>query len=133
MFYYIQKNGYAIHDCNLSEEAENSIYYLSTKEMEEIVNTIIMENKAANKTKEEEKKSIIMEGDKINALGFEFTVKNILFQDYYGKKENVPENSDCFGFDVEFTDTKGIYHHWKQNQDGGNVKRWDGTKFSIFG
>ena len=62
-------------------------------------------------------------GDRITAYGYTFTVGKILYQDYYGPREAVHPMSDCWGYDVEFTDTEGRYHHWKQNQDHGWVIR----------
>ena len=26
-----------------------------------------------------------------------------------------------YGWDIEFVDTKGMYHHWKQYDDGGEL------------
>lgn len=57
-------------------------------------------------------------GEKISALGYTFTVGEILFQDYYGPRVDAGA-SDCWGYDVEFKDINGRYHHWKQNQDHG--------------
>lgn len=51
-------------------------------------------------------------GDIITALGLSFPVWRILYQDC------------CLGhYDVEFIDTCGGYHHWKQVYDGGSVTR----------
>lgn len=71
----------------------------------------------------------IMTGDYISANGRTFMVNGILFQDYYGDRDQAG-TSDCWGYDIEFTDLDGNYHHWKQNQDGGVVtfvgsrKKW---------
>lgn len=62
-------------------------------------------------------------GDRISAYGLTFTVNKILYQDYYGPREAVHPCSDCWGYDIEFTDNLGNYHHWKQNQDGGFLTR----------
>jgi len=62
-------------------------------------------------------------GDRITALGYTFTVGEILYQDYYGPREAVPPCSDCWGYDIEFLDPLGNYHHWKQNQDKGFLTR----------
>ena len=50
-------------------------------------------------------------GDNIAALGYCFKVAKILYQEYYNRD----------GFDCEFIDDKGNYHHWKQWEDGGKV------------
>lgn len=63
----------------------------------------------------------IRSGDVITSLRHSYTVNKILYQDWYGPREAVPPCSDCWGYDVEFIDTDGHYHHWKQNQDGGHV------------
>jgi len=65
-------------------------------------------------------------GDKVTAYGQSFTVDRILYQDYYGSRSDVSPASDCWGYDVEFIDTHGQYHHWKQNQDQGQAARWNG-------
>ena len=52
-------------------------------------------------------------GDSITAQGYTFKVSKILYQDFW----------DRFGYDVEFLDDKGRYHHWKQSEDGGTVIR----------
>lgn len=67
--------------------------------------------------------NLIKPGDRISAYGYTFTVGKILYQDYFGPKEAVPETSDCWGYDIEFKDDQGRYHHWKQNQDGGELIR----------
>lgn len=68
----------------------------------------------------------ILHGDKITALGLSFVVDLVLYQDYYGSRSDVSPRSDCWGYDAEFIDTKGNYHHWKQNQDQGQAARWNG-------
>ena len=67
-------------------------------------------------------KAIIPGTDFINAIGYTFPVSKILYQDYYGDRSRAG-SSDCWGYDVEFLDTDGRYHHWKQNQDGGGILR----------
>ena len=49
-------------------------------------------------------------GDTICALGYSFTVGQIIYQ-------------DCFdgNYDVEFLDNHGGYHHWKSEFDGGHI------------
>ena len=64
----------------------------------------------------------IRPGDRIRALGYTFTVAKILTQDYYGDRENAG-SSDCWGYDIEFKDPDGRYHHWKQNEDNGVLIR----------
>lgn len=61
-------------------------------------------------------------GDAICALGHTFTIGKILYQDYNGDRDQAG-GGDCWGYDIEFLDTDGIYHHWKQNQDHGEVIR----------
>ena len=68
----------------------------------------------------------ITHGDRITACGCSFTVDTILYQDYYGDRTGRLPGSDCWGFDIEFKDPRGNYHHWKQNQDLGTVSRWNG-------
>lgn len=57
-------------------------------------------------------KTPIYPGDSISALGYTFDVWTILYQD-----------SLAGLYDVEFLDSTGRYHHWKENQDGGHVIR----------
>ena len=54
---------------------------------------------------------LISKGDSITALGLTFVVDKILYQSYYSLN----------GWDVEFLDPQGGYHHWKQEEDGGRV------------
>ena len=65
---------------------------------------------------------IIRPGDMIRAMDHMFTVGKILYQDYNGDRDQAC-GGDCWGYDVEFLDTSGGYHHWKQNQDHGEVIR----------
>lgn len=65
----------------------------------------------------------IIPGDIIYALGHSYPVVDILYQDYYGDRSNCSPSSDCWGNDIEFIDADGLYHHWKQNQDGGGILR----------
>ena len=62
-------------------------------------------------------------GDRITAFGLTFTVGEILYQDYFGERDERNPRSDWWGYDVEFKDPAGNYHHWKQNQDGGYLTR----------
>lgn len=62
-------------------------------------------------------------GDSIKALGFTFKVAKILYQDHW----------DRFGYDVEFLDDKGRYHHWKQWDDGGEVIRAEKKYVNYYG
>ena len=64
----------------------------------------------------------IKPGDMIRALGHTITIGRILYQDYNGDLDQAG-GGDCWGYDVEFLDTSGGYHHWKQNQDRGEVIR----------
>ena len=69
---------------------------------------------------------LIRSGDTIRSRFLAYTVEKILFQDWYGPREDVPPCSDMWGYDIEFIDTDGYYHHWKQNMDGGDVIRKGG-------
>lgn len=71
----------------------------------------------------------IEHGDRISALGQSFVVDEILYQDYFGSRADAAPGSDWFGYDIEFTDPQGRYHHWKQNQDLGQAARWDGRSW----
>ena len=53
----------------------------------------------------------IAKGDRVRALGMEFEVDRVLHSEYW----------DRYGWDVEFIDTHGRYHHWKQEEDGGEL------------
>lgn len=66
-----------------------------------------------------ENNHVVLHGDKVTAMGFTFAVDNVLFQEFYYDD----------GFDCEFKDNKGNYHHWKQWEDKGNLLRWDGRKW----
>lgn len=50
-------------------------------------------------------------GSVVSALGIKVTIEKILYSEYW----------DRYGYDIEFTDTKGKYHHWKQDLDGGEL------------
>ena len=65
----------------------------------------------------------ISAGDVIRSGYLSYTVDKILYQDWFGPREAVPPCSDWWGYDVEFIDDNGYYHHWKQNIDGGDVIR----------
>lgn len=123
MYYFLTQNNVVIDECNLSDENTGNFYYLSIEEMEDITADIIEENREKERAAKEERKTVILKGDKITAYNLTFTVDRILYQEYW-KKE---------GFDCEFIDTKGNYHHWKQWQDGGNVSRWNGRVFETIG
>lgn len=70
----------------------------------------------------------ILPGDRITAqprFAFRpvsFIVDRVLSQDWYGDRVKAGA-SDCWGFDVEFIDKEGAYHHWVQNQDHGIAER----------
>ena len=57
-------------------------------------------------------------GDKIRAKGCTFEVAEILSQDIWIGWEN-----DEVVYYLEFLDTKGKYHYWKSDSDGGYVIR----------
>ena len=126
MFYYITKNGVLLDPCNMQSESNGSIYWCTDSELKIIVNDIINELKEKARQQEKENSEKILPGDKISALGEKAIVDKIIYQDFFGYKRAAAPGSDCFGFDIEFIDTKGNYRHWKQNQDGGNVARWNG-------
>lgn len=52
-------------------------------------------------------------GDQIRAMGLTFTIGTIWYQHWYDMAPG--------GWDVEFLDDKNNYHHWKQDEDGGEV------------
>jgi len=66
--------------------------------------------------------TMIQPGDVITALGHSYTVSVVLFQDWYGDRSDA-NGTAWWGYDIEFKDTNGNYHHWKQNEDGGDVVR----------
>lgn len=121
MYYYLTKNGIILHDCNLSEDSNGSIYYLTNDELAEMVKEIIENVKQDSAKKQEENEKKVLHGDKVTAMGFTFTVNEVLYQEYW--------NDD--GFDCEFTDNKGNYHHWKQWEDKGNLLRWNGREYQV--
>lgn len=55
---------------------------------------------------------ILEAGDIVEYNGIRVVIKKILLQEYY--------NNDN-GFNIEFIDTNGNHHNWKQNIDGGHV------------
>ncbi len=61
-------------------------------------------------------------GDTIAVKGRSYEIEEIYSQDFYddidSRKYNLPDKSYI---DIEFKDTKGKYHHWKSNVDGGHV------------
>lgn len=61
-------------------------------------------------------------GDSIVVRGKSYEIAEIYEQDYYddvdSRKYELPDRSYI---DIEFKDTKGKYHHWKSNIDGGHV------------
>ena len=123
MFYYIKNNGISIDPCNMNQEDNGSIYYMTEDEMKSLVDIIICDVKKRILEKQEELEHRIIEGDKITAYGLTFTVKHILYQEFWFKD----------GYDCEFIDPKGNYHHWKQWEDNGNLLRWNGKQFSVIG
>jgi hypothetical protein len=48
-------------------------------------------------------------GDLVLVHKTEVQIDQIIFQEFY---------DDC-GYIIEFVDTEGKYHHWKQELDGG--------------
>ena len=54
-------------------------------------------------------------GDKVKCQGKLFTIAKILYQ-FYSKR-----GVDDDGWKIEFIDTDGGYHYWKQYLDGGEL------------
>lgn len=52
-------------------------------------------------------------GARVTALGMTFEIAEVI--------GNFEWYSD-WGFNIEFLDPKGNYHHWKQWDDGGEIK-----------
>lgn len=50
-------------------------------------------------------------GDKVECMGMVVEIGKILYQDFWPP----------YGWDIEFLDTRGWYHHWKQWDDGGRL------------
>lgn len=48
-------------------------------------------------------------GDTIKLDNVTWVIERILHQEYWSR----------FGFDIEFIDTRGKYHHWKEYSDNG--------------
>lgn len=48
-------------------------------------------------------------GDMVKVNGCSYVIGELYNADYW----------DRFGWDIEFVDTHGNYHHWKQYEDGG--------------
>lgn len=66
---------------------------------------------------------MIKPGDYITAYGHTYKVERILYQDYW----------DRFGYDCEFIDDRGAYHHWKQWDDGGQVLKPEKKYIDCYG
>lgn len=54
-------------------------------------------------------------GDRVSAMGLTFTIAGILYQCH----------GESYGWDIEFKDPNGGYHHWKQESDGGELIRME--------
>ena len=54
-------------------------------------------------------------GDKVKVIGLEYEIAEIFYQDYWER------GADDDGWMIEFVDTKGNYHYWKQYLDGGEL------------
>lgn len=52
-------------------------------------------------------------GDAVIVKNKKYYIAKILYQDYW----------DRFGWDIEFIDDHGGYHHWKQYADHGELIR----------
>lgn len=62
----------------------------------------------------------IKKGGKINVNGAVYTVKDILYQDVALDYDGMHPNG-FWHYYLEFIDTNGGYHYWKQQFDGGYV------------
>lgn len=62
-------------------------------------------------------------GDHITAYGQTFKVEKIIYQSFW----------DRFGYDVEFLDDRGRYHHWKQAEDGGQLLKPEKKYIDAYG
>ena len=51
-------------------------------------------------------------GAKVTALGKTYEIAKVLYAEYWERD----------GYDIEFLDPRGGYHHWKQWDDGGEIK-----------
>ena len=116
---YINSNGYIVDVCNEDPENEGNFYYLSDMELISIYNDVVNEIKQEQNAKRESEKNQVQHGDRISAMGINVTIDRILFQCF------IPGS----GYDIEFTDKNGIYRHWKQWEDGGNISRWTGREY----
>lgn len=59
-------------------------------------------------------------GDTVLIHGFKFIIATLFYSDSY-TEWNADINDYGFYHDVEFKDTKGMYHHWKSRFDGGEL------------
>jgi len=55
----------------------------------------------------------VKSGDKISACGITVEIAKILNAEWW----------DRYGWDIECIDINGEYHHWKQYEDGGKLKK----------
>ena len=55
-------------------------------------------------------------GDQVKVRGITYTIAELYYAEYYGN-ERRPLPDD--GWMIEFIDTNGGYHNWKQYLDGG--------------
>lgn len=70
---------------------------------------------AATWPEEKELKNPVVTGDVIVMGGTAWVIKEIAYQDY---------DADRDEYTIEFIDFKGMYHYWKQKQDGGYLLRF---------
>ena len=54
-------------------------------------------------------------GDIVKVKGRDYEIAEIFYQDYWER------GTDDDGWMIEFIDTKGNYHYWKQYLDGGEL------------
>lgn len=55
----------------------------------------------------------IEKGSIVTAYGRSYMVERVLYSEYWPRE----------GYDIEFLDPRGGYHHWKQWYDGGSIVR----------
>ena len=54
-------------------------------------------------------------GDIVKVQGREYVIEKIIYQDFWER------GADDDGWMIEFIDSQGAYHYWKQYLDGGEL------------